>query len=43
MNLDVGWGSTAPKRFPDLYSYGEASYALRLPLGEIQDSELQRL
>ncbi|MEH2285642.1 MAG: hypothetical protein V7K90_30740 [Nostoc sp.] len=27
-------GATAPLRFPDLYSYGEASYAQRLRQGE---------
>lgn len=24
----IGWGAAAPLRFPDLYPYGEASYAL---------------
>ncbi|MEH2299528.1 MAG: hypothetical protein V7K88_10950 [Nostoc sp.] len=25
MNLGVGWGATAPKRFPDLYPFASKS------------------
>ncbi|MEH2401350.1 hypothetical protein [Nostoc sp.] len=30
----VGWGASALGGSADLYPYGEASYAQRLPLGE---------
>ncbi|MEH2339811.1 hypothetical protein [Nostoc sp.] len=43
MNLGVGWGATAPKRFPDLYPYGDLASKSVSPLREIQDRERSRL